>query len=80
MSHDTMLPAFQMPARVAFCGVDRVAREEVTASFQVGFMRRVQTNKTDVAYPSALAKYGVAQVHEGRKVGTRLNCRDIASK
>ena len=43
------------------------------------FFRLVEVGKTDLAYPSALARYGVARVRDGRKVGCRLNINDIAS-
>jgi hypothetical protein len=29
-------------------------------------------------YPSALARFGVAQTKDGRKVGGRLNVRDVS--
>ena len=38
-----------------------------------------ELNKTDLAYPSVLARFGVAQTKEGRRVGAKLNCRDILS-
>jgi DNA-binding NarL/FixJ family response regulator len=33
----------------------------------------------DVAYPTVLARYAVAQVRDGRKVGSSLNVRDVLS-
>jgi hypothetical protein len=35
--------------------------------------------KADLAYPSVLARFAVAQVNDGRIVGGRLNCRDVSS-
>jgi hypothetical protein len=35
--------------------------------------------KTDLAYASALARFGVAQTIDGRKVGGRLNVHDVSS-
>ena len=42
-------------------------------------MRLVELGKTDLAYPSVLASFGVAQTREGRKVGNTLNVRDVSS-
>jgi DNA-directed RNA polymerase sigma subunit (sigma70/sigma32) len=33
----------------------------------------------DVAYPTVLARYAVAQIQDGRRVGSRLNVRDVLS-
>ena len=79
-----MLPSIQAHARFCFRDLDAEAREdaveEVTANALVAFVRLVELNKTDVAYPSALARYGVAQYRAGRRVGTSLNCRDVSSE
>ena len=32
-----------------------------------------------MAFPTVLARFGVAQTREGRKVGGKMNCRDISS-
>ena len=40
----------------------------------------MELKKTDLAYPTVLAKYGVAQVKDGRKVGGKLNVLDISSE
>ena len=37
--------------------------------------------KADIAYPTALVRFAVAQVKVGRKVGgSQLNCRDVLSE
>ena len=41
--------------------------------------RLAELDKLALAYPSVLANYAVAQVKDGRKVGCRLNVRDVAS-
>ena len=78
-----MLPAIETHARLAFRHLDPEAREdavqETIANALVAFVRLVQLQKTDVAYPSALARYAVAQIHDGRRVGNRLNVRDVLS-
>ncbi len=79
-----MLPAIQQHARICFHNLAPEAREEavqeVIANALVAFVRLVELEKTSVAYPSALARYGVAQVRGGRRVGNSLNCRDVSSQ
>ena len=78
-----MLPAIVIQARYAFRHLDAEAYDdaiqEVIANALVAFVRLVELNKTDLAYPSALARYAVAQIHDGRRVGNRLNVRDVLS-
>ena len=45
----------------------------------VAFQLLVQRGKIELAYPSALAWFAVRQVREGRRVGGRLNVRDVLS-
>jgi hypothetical protein len=78
-----MLPAIVTHARIAFRHVrgqdrqDKIA--ETVANALVAFRRLVQLNKTDLAYPSVLARYAVAQIKDGRLVGGKMNCRDVSS-
>jgi len=78
-----MLPAIEAHARIAFRGLAPEAREdavqETIANALVAFVRLVQLGKVDVAYPSVLARYAVAQIQDGRRVGNRLNIRDVLS-
>ena len=52
---------------------------EVVASSFVAFVRLVERDKADLAYPTVLATYGVKQVLSGRRVGSRLNVKDSSS-
>ena len=78
-----MLPVIQQSASIAFRHLKAEAREEaiqdVTASALVAFVRLVELGKADVAFPTVLARYGVSQFRSGRRVGTRLNVRDVSS-
>jgi hypothetical protein len=78
-----MLPAIETHAKVAFRNLDPEAREEavqeVIANATVAYARLVELGKADVAYPTALARFAVAQVKDGRRVGNRLNIRDVTS-
>ena len=78
-----MLPAIVLHARIAFRYLDPEARgeavQDVVCNACAATARLAELGKLDVAYASVLAGYGVAQVHDGRKVGTKLNCRDVLS-
>lgn len=78
-----MMPVIETHAKIAFRHLNPEAREEavqeVLCNACSAFARLVELGKTDLAYPTVLARYGVAQVKGGRKVGCRLNIRDILS-
>jgi hypothetical protein len=80
----TMLPAIANHARICFRRLDPEAREEgiqeAIANATVAYARLCQLGKADLAYPTVLARYAVAQVSSGRKVGNRLNVREVLSK
>ncbi len=77
------LPTIRRSARHAFRNLRPEAREEavadVIANALVAFIRLVDRGKIELAFPSALAKYGIAQHRCGRRVGTKLNVKDITS-
>ena len=78
-----MMPVIQQCASIAFRNLTAEARQEaiqdVTANALVAFVRLVERGKVDLAFPTVLARYGISQYHSGRRVGTRLNVRDISS-
>jgi len=78
-----MLPAIVRHARIASRDLDAEAREEfvqeVVANTLAAFVRLVALDKADIAYAGPLAAYAVAQIREGRQVGTRLNGHDVTS-
>ncbi len=78
-----MLPAIRTQARFAFAHLDPEARgeamQEVAASATVAFKDLWDRGKADVEYPPALARYGIRRAKIGRKVGGRLNIRDVSS-
>jgi len=78
-----MLPTIVTHVRISFRHLRPEAREEAVAECVanafVAFARLVQLGKVNLAYPTVLARYAVAQVNDGRKVGGRLNVRDISS-
>ena len=78
-----MLPTIITHARISFRHFPPEAREEAAAECVanafVAFARLVQLGKADIAYATPLARYAVAQVNDGRKVGGHLNVRDVMS-
>ncbi len=78
-----MLPKIRQHASVAFRHMRPEAREEavqeVISNCVKAFVRLVQLKKVDLAYPTVLARFGVAQVRDGRKVGGKLNVHDVSS-
>jgi hypothetical protein len=80
----SMLPRIRDHAAVAFRHLRPEARaeavQEVVCNALKAFVRLVELKKTGIAYPTVLARYGVAQVRDGRKVGSSLNIRDVSSE
>src|SRR5208283_4431535 len=54
--------------------------QEVVANACQAYARLVEQGKTAVANAIALARYGVKQTRDHRKVGGHLNVRDILSR
>ena len=79
-----MLPTIRRCARQAFDRHDAEAREEavqeVIANAWRAFVRLVERGRAALAYPTVLARYAIAQVRGGRKVGTRLRVVDVSSE
>ncbi len=55
------------------------AVQEAIANACVAYARLVEQGKESLAFATVLAKYAIAQVRAGRKVGGRLNAQDISS-
>jgi hypothetical protein len=79
-----MLPTIQTCARLAFRSLKPELRaertQEVVCNALCAYFRLYQLGKVDLAYPTVLARYGVAQVKEGRRVGGHLNIQDVSSE
>jgi len=80
----TMLPQIVNHARLAFRYLRPEARgeavQEVVCNALKAFVRLVQLKKVSLAYPSVLARFGVRQVKDHRKVGGHLNINDVMSR
>jgi hypothetical protein len=70
-----MLPTIFKYARNRFYYLAPEARDdavqEVIAKAMVAYVRLVKLGKADIAYASVLARFGVTQTREGRRVGSR---------
>ena len=79
----SMLPTIRRHARFAFRHLRPEAREEavqeVVCNACCAVARLAELDKLDLAYPTVLARFAVAQVKDGRKVGCKLNIRDVLS-
>lgn len=79
-----MLPLIRSQAAGAFRTLRRELREEliqeVIASAYCAFARLVELGKQDIAYPTPLGRYAIRHVRSGRRVGSKLNVRDVTSR
>jgi hypothetical protein len=79
-----LLPAIRRHAQISFRKMRSDLRlemiDEVVARCCAAYARLVDLGKEEVAYPSALARFAVAQVRAGRRVGNRLRIRDAMSE
>ena len=78
-----MLPRIKRQARTALMNMDAEAREdalsEVVANAMCAYKRLHERGELERAFISALARYAVAQYHDGRRVGTSQNSGDVYS-
>ncbi len=78
-----ILPKIRSYARFVFCNLkgdayDEAVQECVANAF-VAFKALVRRGRQDLVYPTVLARYAVAQIRSGRKVGSRRSVRDVLS-
>ena len=68
-----MLPKIRRQASLTFRGLPEVTREdlieEVVVNALVAYKRLYELGKVELAYTTVLARYGIRQVNEGRRVG-----------
>jgi DNA-directed RNA polymerase specialized sigma24 family protein len=79
-----MVPKIRQHAQVRFRHLNPDDRDEavqeVIARALLDFLRLLERGKGDLAYASPLARFAVAQVRQGRRVGGRLNLCDVSSQ
>lgn len=78
-----LLPRITRYAEAAFRKLPAVTREdlvqEAVANSMLAYVRLFERGKTAVAFASVLARFAVAQIRDGRRVGNKLNVRDVSS-
>ncbi|HEX3655950.1 MAG TPA: hypothetical protein VHV55_09095 [Pirellulales bacterium] len=78
-----MLPQIRKQAQFAFRGTRPEHKEElvaeVIANSYSAYARLVERGKEDIAHAVPLSRFAIRQVRSGRRVGGRLNIRDITS-
>ena len=78
-----MLPAITRYVRIAFRNLAPESKaeaiQEAVCNACVAFARLAELGKLDLAFPTVLGRYAVAHVRDGRKVGCKLNVRDVLS-
>ena len=79
-----MLPTIVTHAKIAFRHLRPEARseavQEVVANCCRAYARLVELGKVSLAFPNVLARFGVKQVKDHRKVGGSLNIGDVLGK
>jgi hypothetical protein len=77
------LPRIRRHAELSFRRLDPAAREDSVAEAVAyawwAFRRLAELDRLSLAYPSALARYGVSRVRDGRSIASRTNARDVLS-
>jgi DNA-directed RNA polymerase specialized sigma24 family protein len=79
-----LLPCIRRHAKLRFRNLSSELREELVQETIVrallDYARLVERGKEQLAYATPLARYAVAQVRQGRRVGSRMNGRDVSSE
>jgi hypothetical protein len=79
-----LLPAIRRAAQISFRKAGPELRDdmvsEVIARAYVGFAALAERGQLERALPTPLARYAIAQVRAGRRVGSRLRIRDVMSQ
>jgi hypothetical protein len=82
--YEQILPQIRRQACIAFRDQSPELRDELVAetiaNTFVAFVRLIERGCGDLVYPTVLAKYAIKQVCEGRRVGGKLNIRDVSSE
>jgi hypothetical protein len=78
-----MLPAIRRQLKIAFRNLDPEARAEAVqegvCNAMLAYLRLHERGEVEKAYPTPLARYAAHQIRNGRKVGGKLNIKDVSS-
>jgi hypothetical protein len=79
-----MLPTIRRHASLAFRDMDSESRQElvqeVVCNALVAYKRLFDQGRVELAYPTVLARFGICQAVDGRRVGSKRNVRDVLSE
>lgn len=79
-----MIPQIVAALCLAFRRLQGERREEAVqeglANAFVAYRRLADRGRSELAYPTVLARYAAAQVKQGRSVGSPLNSKDVTSR
>ena len=78
-----MLPSIRRKLKTAFRHLDPEARAEAVqegvCNAMAAYVRLHERGEIEKAYPTPLAEYAARQIRAGRKVGGKLNVKDVSS-
>lgn len=81
---EQLLPLIQKKAAYAFRHFKSEQKEELVAeavaNAYCAFVRLVRRGLESIAYSTPLALFAIKQIRSGRRVGTKLNTRDLMSE
>ena len=76
----SMVPTIRRYAQFAFRDLDKEAKDdavvEAVANAMVAYVALYEKGREELAYPTVLARYAIAQYRAGRRVGNRMNRHD----
>lgn len=79
-----MLPAIRRHAQLRFRSLPAELRaemvQETIARALLDYLRLIERDREHLAHATPRARFAVAQVRRGRRVGCRLNVRDVSSE
>jgi hypothetical protein len=79
-----LLPDIRRQAQIRFRDADPERRaeaiQEIISDTLVAYVRLAELGKEDLAYATPLVTYAAAKFRAGRRVGNRLNVRDVMSQ
>ena len=80
---EQMFPRIRLMALYAFRDKDYELRHELVAEViaraYAAFVRLAQSGRGDIGYATPLALFSIKQVKSGRRMGTKLNIKDVSS-
>ena len=81
---EQMLPRIRLMALSAFRDKDHELRDELVAEVvgraYAAFVRLARQGRAELGYATPLALFSIKQVKSGRRMGARLNIKDVSSE